>query len=109
MSVIVTGAAGHLGRLVAAELLERLPPEELIFVTRRPHALRELREGGAGVRYGDCDVPRSLPAAFAGGRRMLLIPADISGHRVRQHRSALDAAAAAGARPVGVPPRGQPG
>ena len=63
MSVIVTGAAGHLGRLVAAELLERLPPEELIFVTRRPDALRELRERGADVRYGDFDEPRSLPAA----------------------------------------------
>jgi NAD(P)H dehydrogenase (quinone) len=100
MSVIVTGAAGHLGRLVAAELLERLPPEELIFVTRRPDALRELRERGADIRYGDFDEPRSLPAAFAGGRRMLLIPADVSGRRVRQHRGALDAAAAAGVRQV---------
>jgi NAD(P)H dehydrogenase (quinone) len=100
MSVIVTGAAGHLGRLVAAELLERLPPEELIFVTRRPDALRELRERGADIRYGDFDEPSSLPAAFAGGRRMLMIPADVSGHRVRQHRAALDAAAAAGVRQV---------
>jgi NAD(P)H dehydrogenase (quinone) len=96
MSVIVTGAAGHLGRLVAEQLLERLPPEQLILVTRRPEALRELRALGADVRYGDFDDPASLRAAFAGGRRMLLVSTDAVGRRVRQHRAAIDAAATAG-------------
>jgi NAD(P)H dehydrogenase (quinone) len=96
MSVIVTGAAGHLGRLVAEQLLERLAPENLVLVTRRPEALRELRARGADVRYGDFDDPSSLRDAFAGGRRMLLISTDAVGRRVRQHRAAIDAAAAAG-------------
>jgi NAD(P)H dehydrogenase (quinone) len=96
MGVIVTGAAGHLGRLVAEQLLGRLPPERVILVTRRPDALRELRERGAEIRYGDFDDPASLRDAFAGGRRMLLISTDAVGHRVRQHRAAIDAAAAAG-------------
>ncbi|MEA2615186.1 MAG: hypothetical protein QOE72_969 [Chloroflexota bacterium] len=96
MSVIVTGAAGHLGRLVAEQLLERLAPEDLILVTRRPEALRELSARGADVRYGDFDDPTSLSDAFAGGRRMLLISTDAMGRRVRQHRAAIDAAAAAG-------------
>jgi NAD(P)H dehydrogenase (quinone) len=96
MSVIVTGAAGHLGRLVAEQLLERLAPEELVLVTRRPEALRELRARGADVRYGDFDDPASLRDAFAGGRRMLLISTDAVGRRVRQHRAAIDAAATAG-------------
>jgi NAD(P)H dehydrogenase (quinone) len=96
MSVIVTGAAGHLGRLVAEQLLERLEPEQLVLVTRRPEALRELRDRGADVRYGDFDEPASLRDAFAGGRRMLLISTDAVGRRVRQHRAAIDAAAAAG-------------
>jgi NAD(P)H dehydrogenase (quinone) len=95
-SVIVTGAAGHLGRLVAEQLLERLAPEQLILVTRRPTALSELRARGADVRYGDFDDPASLPDAFAGGHRMLLISTDAIGRRVRQHRAAIDAAAAAG-------------
>jgi NAD(P)H dehydrogenase (quinone) len=94
--VIVTGAGGHLGRLVAEQLLERLAPEELILVTRRPDALRELRARGADVRYGDFDDPASLRDAFAGGRRMLLISTDAVGRRVRQHRAAIDAAARAG-------------
>jgi NAD(P)H dehydrogenase (quinone) len=96
MSVIVTGAAGHLGRLVAEQLLERLAPEHLVLVTRRPEALRELRARGADVRYGNFDDPASLRDAFAGGRRMLLISTDAVGRRVRQHRAAIDAAAAAG-------------
>jgi NAD(P)H dehydrogenase (quinone) len=96
MSVIVTGAAGHLGRLVAEQLLERLAPEDVVLVTRRPEALRELGARGADVRYGDFDHPASLLDAFAGGRRMLLISTDAVGRRVRQHGAAIDAAAAAG-------------
>jgi NAD(P)H dehydrogenase (quinone) len=96
MSVIVTGAAGHIGRLVAEQLLERLPPEEVVLVTRRPDALRDLSARGADVRYGDFDDPASLPGAFAGGRRMLLVSTDAIGRRVRQHRAAIDAAAKAG-------------
>lgn len=96
MSLIVTGAAGHLGRTVTEQLLERLPLEELVLVTRRPQALRELAARGADVRYGDFDDPATLPAAFAGGRRMLLISSDAMGRPVPQHRVAVDAAAAAG-------------
>jgi NAD(P)H dehydrogenase (quinone) len=96
MSVIVTGEAGHHGRLVAEQLLERLAPEEVVLVTRRPNGLRGFRSRGAGVRYGDFDDPASLPGAFAGGRRMLLISTDALGRRVPQHRAALAAAAAAG-------------
>jgi NAD(P)H dehydrogenase (quinone) len=96
MTVIVTGAAGHLGRLVTEQLLERVAPEQLILVTRRPDALRELGARGADVRYGDFDDPASLREAFAGGRRMLLISTDAIGRRVRQHRAAIDAATTAG-------------
>jgi NAD(P)H dehydrogenase (quinone) len=96
VSVIVTGAAGHLGRLVAEQLLDRLAPEELVLVTRRPEALCEFRARGVDVRYCDFDDAASLRDAFAGGRRMLLISTDAIGRRLRQHRAAIDAAAAAG-------------
>jgi NAD(P)H dehydrogenase (quinone) len=55
-----------------------------------------LRARGIDVRYGDFDAPATLGDAFAGGHRMLLISSDAMGRRVRQHRAAIDAAAAAG-------------
>jgi NAD(P)H dehydrogenase (quinone) len=96
MRVIVTGAAGRLGRNVTEHLLERLAPEQLILVTRRPEALRELRARGVDVRFGDFDDPPSLAGAFTGGERMLLVSTDALGRRVPQHRAAIEAAATAG-------------
>lgn len=95
MPTIVTGASGHLGRLVAEELLERLPASELILVTRHPEALEDMAERGASVRYGDFDEPDSLPGAFEGGKRMLLISTLAVGRRLPQHQNAIDAAVAA--------------
>jgi NAD(P)H dehydrogenase (quinone) len=100
MRVIVTGASGQLGRLAAEHLLDRLAPEEIILVTRRPHALADLAERGVEVRPGDFDDPASLAEAFAGGDCMLLISTLAIGSRLEQHRSALEAAAAAGVKRV---------
>jgi NAD(P)H dehydrogenase (quinone) len=98
MSVVVTGASGHLGRLVAEELLERIPPTELVLVTRHTEAIADLAARGATVRRGDFDDPDSLVPAFEGGERMLLISTLAVGRRVPQHRAAIEAAAAAGVR-----------
>jgi NAD(P)H dehydrogenase (quinone) len=100
MRVIVTGASGQLGRLVAEQLLDRLSPAEIILVSRRPHALADLAERGVEVRHGDFDEPASLAEAFAGGDRMLVISTPAIGRRTDQHRAALEAAAAAGVRRV---------
>src|SRR5258708_1583209 len=61
-----------------------------------PDALREFSASGVGVRSGDFNEPGSLATAFAGGHRMLLISTDAVGHRVPQHRAAINAALAAG-------------
>jgi NAD(P)H dehydrogenase (quinone) len=100
MSIVVTGASGHLGRRVVEELLERVDARELILVTRHPDVLAEYADRGAQVRAGDFTDPSSLPAAFAGGERMLLISTDAIGARVRHQADAIDAAAAAGVRLV---------
>ena len=98
MTVIITGASGHLGRLVAGELLERIDPSDLVLVTRHPRALRDLANQGVTVRYGDFDEPQSLTDAFAGGDRMLLISTLAIGRRVEQHRAAIEAAARSGVK-----------
>jgi NAD(P)H dehydrogenase (quinone) len=100
MSIIVTGASGQLGRLVAEQLLDRVPPSEVVLATRRPRAIAELEQRGASVREADFDDPATLGPAFAGGTRMLLISTDAMGRRTDQHRAAIEAAAAAGVRHV---------
>jgi NAD(P)H dehydrogenase (quinone) len=100
MSIVVTGASGQLGRLVAQDLVERVSPGELVLVTRHPESLTDLAARGADVRHGDFDDPASLPEAFAGAEKVLVISTglDALGRRVAQHRAAIEAAAAAGAR-----------
>ena len=96
MTIAITGAAGQLGRLTAQLVLERAPADDVVLVTRRPDAIADLADAGATVRHGDFDEPESLPGAFAGCERLLLISADVLGNRVAQHTAAIDAAAAAG-------------
>src|SRR5947207_2722359 len=71
MGLIVTGAAGHLGRRTAELLLELRQPDRLILVTRDPDAIADLARHGADVRFGDFDRPESLAPAFAGGAVLL--------------------------------------
>jgi NAD(P)H dehydrogenase (quinone) len=100
MSIVVTGASGKLGRLVAEELFERVSPAEVILVTRTPEELTDLAARGADVRAGDFDDPGSLPPAFAGGERLLLISTLVFVERLAQHYAAVDAAVTAGVRSV---------
>jgi NAD(P)H dehydrogenase (quinone) len=100
MRIVVSGASGQLGRLVAEQLLGQLSGEEVILVSRTPEALGELAALGAEVRHGDFDQPSSLASAFSGGERLLLISTMDVGRRVNQHAAALEAAAMAGVQHV---------
>jgi NAD(P)H dehydrogenase (quinone) len=112
MSTIITGASGAFGKMVTELLLQKMPASELILVTRKPESLAHLAARGAQVRYGDFDDGQSLQAAFAGGKRMLLISTlDVGERRRQQHTTAVQAAAAAGVQhiaytsSVGIHPR----
>jgi NAD(P)H dehydrogenase (quinone) len=96
VKIIVTGASGGFGGHAAAMLLEKVPPADLILLSRTPSKLAKFAAQGADVRRADFDDPTSLPVAFAGGDRLLLISTARVGTRVGQHRNAIDAAVAAG-------------
>ncbi len=72
--IIISGASGNLGGLTVDELIARgVPATRLILVSRTPDELKKYADQGASVRFGDFTKPESLPAAYAGGTRMLLI------------------------------------
>jgi NAD(P)H dehydrogenase (quinone) len=101
MSVVVTGATGHLGRLVVENLLaDGVAPAEVIATGRRVEALADLAERGVQVRRADFTEPASLLAAFAGADDVLLVSGSEVGRRVAQHASALEAIRTVGARRV---------
>jgi len=96
--ILVTGANGQLGKLVVAELKTILPAGETLAVSvRDPAKAGALKAQGIAVRRGDFDDKASLLAAFAGVRRVLIISGDAPNEvRIRQHRTAIDAAKEAG-------------
>jgi len=102
--IIVSGASGNLGELTVQALLDRgVPASRLILVSRTPEELEKYAAMGASTRFGDFTRPESLPAAYEGGTRMLLI--SIGGGRLPEprpvlHKRAIDAAIAAGVEQI---------
>lgn len=100
MSIVITGASGQLGRLVADAVLERTEPGDVVLLTRDPSRLSEYAQRGAQVRAADFMDPSSLPGAFEGASKVLVISASDIGVRVAGHKAAIDAAAGAGATSI---------
>ncbi|MGD8601998.1 MAG: NAD(P)H-binding protein [Gemmatimonadota bacterium] len=101
--IIVSGASGQLGEMVVEALLERgVPASRLILVSRTPDELEQYASMGASTRFGDFTQPESLPAAYEGGDRMLLISINtgVGENRAQLHKNAIDAAVAAGVQHI---------
>src|SRR4051794_34123557 len=94
--IAVTGATGYVGGATARHLAAQGVPLRL--VVRDPGRAPDL---GAEVRaassYGAGDEMR---AALEGADTLFLVPAEESTDRVDQHRTAVDAAVAAGVRRI---------
>jgi len=94
--ILVTAAAGQLGRLVLAELLKSVPADRIVAGARNPDALKEFAARGVAVRAVDYTKPATLDAALAGIARLLLISSNSVGQRAPEHKNAIDAAKRAG-------------
>ncbi len=101
MSIVVTGATGHLGRLAVEALLRRgVPAGRIVAVGRNVEKIADLAGRGVVVRradYGDADA---LRAAFDGVERLLFVSGSEAGARVDQHLAVIAAAKEAGAELV---------
>lgn len=99
MSVVVTGATGHLGRLVVEGLLEA-GVDDVVAGARGTDRVADLVARGARAAEVDYDRPDTLAAAFAGADTVVLVSGSEVGRRVAQHQAVVDAAVAAGVRRV---------
>jgi NAD(P)H dehydrogenase (quinone) len=95
--ITVTGATGHLGRLVVTGLLDAgVPAADVVAVVRSPEKAADLAARGVQVRQADYTDQSALDAALQGTDRLLLVSGSELGQRVAQHSNVLQAAKADG-------------
>ncbi|GAA1438498.1 SDR family oxidoreductase [Leifsonia poae] len=97
MTIVVTGATGHLGRLVVESLIERgVAPQDIRALGRTEERLSALASLGVQTAVIDFEQPETLDPAFAGADALLLVSGSEVGKRMQQHANAIDAAVRAG-------------
>jgi len=101
MSVVVTGATGHLGRLVVEDLLSHgVPPEQVVAGGRRLERIADLADRGVRTARIDYADPTTVAEAVAGAETLLLVSGSELGQRIDQHRTVIGAARSAGVRRI---------
>ncbi|MEU8816470.1 SDR family oxidoreductase [Actinoplanes sp. NPDC048796] len=94
MTIVVTGATGHLGRLAIESLLAKgVPATDIVGIGRQVEKIADL---GVTVKKASYEDPESLRAAFEGADKVLFISASEPGQRIPQHTNVVEAAKAAG-------------
>ena len=97
MSIGITGATGHLGRLVVTKLKEIAGAAGIVALVRTPSKAVDL---GLTVRDGDYSQPVALADSLIGIETLLLISSNELGKRVEQHRNVIAAAKDAGVKHI---------
>lgn len=97
MSIVVTGATGHLGRFVIEGLLEKVPADQITAVVRSEEKAAGFAARGVKLAIADYNAPETFDGVFSAGDKVLLISGnEFDKGRVGQHKVVLDAAKAAG-------------
>jgi NAD(P)H dehydrogenase (quinone) len=95
MKIGVTGATGHLGRIVVEKLKEKVTSDSIVALVRSPQKASDL---GVEAREFDYTRPESLANALKGIDNLLLISGNEIGQRAIQHKNVIDAAKKAGVK-----------
>ena len=97
MSIVVTGATGHLGRHVVEQLLEKVPADQVTAVVRDESRAADLAARGVRLAVADYNAPETFDGLFSAGDKVLLISGnEFAKGRVQQHTVVIEAARAAG-------------
>lgn len=95
--IAVTGASGHLGRLVVEALLARnISANRIVALVRVPQKVADFAERGVEVRRADYTKPETLETAFKGVERLLLVSSNEVGGQFTQHKKVVEAARTSG-------------
>ena len=95
--IVITGATGALNGATVDHLLELVPAEQIAVAVRDVARAQRFADRGVQVRRADYADPASLPSAFDGADQLLLVSSsDPMADAVALHRTAIDAAVAAG-------------
>ena len=101
--IIVTGANGQLGRTIVEKLVQRVAAGGVGVSVRDPDQAADLAALGVRVRRGDFSDAESLRHAFEDAVQVLMISSNArayGGDTLAQHRCAINAAQATGARRI---------
>lgn len=90
--IAITGATGHLGRLVISQLLQKVSAADIVAVVRDATKATDLAASGIAVRAAAYTDPAALVRAFTGVDQLLLISSSEIGQRTAQHRNVIEAA-----------------
>lgn len=94
MTILVTGASGHLGHLIIERLLARgTDPAQIVAGARTP---AQVTVPGVRAVELDYDDAGTIAAALVGVDRVVLVSSSAVGSRAAQHAAVIDAAGAAG-------------
>src|SRR5687768_14467161 len=97
MSIVVTGATGHLGRFVIEGLLEKVPADQITAVVRDEAKAADYAARGVKIAVADYNSPETFDGVLAAGDKVLLISgSELHLDRVAQHKVVIDAAKTAG-------------
>jgi len=98
MSIVVTAASGHLGRLVVQDLLRRgIAPDGTVAGARSLTAVKDLADAGVRTVVLDYDRPDTVEVAVSEGDTLVLVSGNDLANRDRQHVDVIAAARRAGA------------
>lgn len=95
MKIGITGATGHLGRLVVEKLKERVDPKIIVALVRTPE---KVSDNAIEARRFNYDEPDNLSKSLEGIDHLLLISGSEVGKRIQQHENVIKAAKQAGVK-----------
>jgi NAD(P)H dehydrogenase (quinone) len=101
MTILVTGATGHLGHLIVEALLrDGVTPSSIVAGGRNVAKLEDLSEQGVKTVTLDYNDAATIGSAFEGVDTLMLVSASDPGQRIPQHRALIDGAVAAGVKRI---------